>query len=174
MLGEQLAHVARYGEADVSVDVGFVDAGGDGRLELGQTDAVGVLDVAAQLVDLVDDVARDGGGAVAHECAVESLVGEALAHRDGDLATQLDVLALAGAMHGAIADGERVDLRLADEIDGGEWVGVGARGGEHVVLYACQHAELALDGDAARVGVLHDLAGELDVLLEGKRRARRS
>ena len=108
---------------------------------------------------------------MAHERAVEPLVGEALADGDGDLAAELDVFALGGAVHGAVADGEGVDLGVADELDRGERVGVGARRGEDVVLDAGEHAELALDGDAARVRVLDDLARELHVLLERKRRA---
>lgn len=75
-------------------------------------------------------------------------------------------------MHGAIADGERVDLRLADEIDGGEWVGVGARGGEHVSSTPASTPSSPSTETPRGWAYFIDLAGELDVLLEGKRRAR--
>ena len=50
-------------------------------------------------------------------------------------------------------------------------LGVDRLGGHHVVLDAGQHAELAFDGDVVLVGVLDDLAGQLDVLLVGVVRA---
>ena len=95
---------------------------------------------------------------------------QALAHRDGNLAPELDVFALGGAVHGAVGDGERVDLRVAHELRGRERVGVGARERAHVVLHAGQHAQLALHRDAALVRIEHHLARELHVLLEGQRR----
>ena len=41
-------------------------------------------------------------------------------------------------------------------------------GAEDVVLYAGQHAQLALDGDAVGMGVLDDFAGQFHVVLIGQ------
>ena len=39
----------------------------------------------------------------------------------------------------------------------------------HLVLHACQHAQLGLDGDVELVGILHHLLRQGDVLLVGQR-----
>ena len=103
-----------------------------------------------------------------HQGALDALVVHALLDGDGDLAAQLHVLALAGAVHGAVADGQGVHPGLLEELNGGEGVGVGGVGGKDVVLHAGQHAQLALHGHAAGVGVLDHLAGELHILLKGE------
>ena len=103
-----------------------------------------------------------------HQGALDALVVHALLDGDGDLAAQLHVLALAGAVHGAVADGQGVHPGLLEELDGGQGVGVGGVGGEHVVLHAGQHAQLALHGHATGVGVLDHLAGQLHVLVKGQ------
>lgn len=63
VVAEQLAEVAGDGQADVGVHVDLADAAGDGRLQLLLGDAVGVLDVPPQGVDLIDDIPGHGGGA---------------------------------------------------------------------------------------------------------------
>ena len=89
---------------------------------------------------------------------------------------------LVGAVRGAHGDGERVDLGLGDEVDG--LVGIGeqlvvrehALGAVAVLLLAgavlerAEHAELALDRDAAEMRHLGDLAGDLDVVVVARRR----
>ena len=65
---------------------------------------------------------------------------------------------------------ESTPVRL-DEVLDLVGLGVDRLGRHHVVLDAGQHAQLALDRDVVLVGVLDDLAGQLDVLLEGVVRA---
>ena len=79
---------------------------------------------------------------------------------------------LVGAVRGAHGDGQRVDLRLGDEFDGlvrvGEELVVAelALGAVAVLLVAhaglerAEHAELALDRDAAEMRHLDHLAGD--------------
>ena len=101
----------------------------------------------------------------------DALVQQTLLDGDDDLAAELDVLTLGRAVHRAVADGKAVDLCLFDEVDGVQRIRVGGRRAEDVILDARQHAKLALDGDAALVGVLDDLAGKLNVVLIRKGRA---
>ena len=54
-----------------------------------------------------------------HQGALDALVIHALLDGDGDLAAQLHVLALAGAVHGAVADGQGVHPGLFEELNGG-------------------------------------------------------
>ena len=76
---------------------------------------------------------------------------------------------LVGAVAGADGDGQGVAARLGDKLLHLLGVGVvGLLGGDlHVVLDAGQSAQLGLYHHAVVVGVLHNLLGDLDVLLEG-------
>ena len=166
MVCKQLLHVARDGQADVRVDVDLADAAGDGGHELVNGDAVGVLDIAAEVVDLADDVLRDGGAAVAHQGAEDAQAVDALLDGDGDLAAQLGVLALVRAVLRAVGNREGIHAGLFDEGHGVQRIGVGAGLGKDVVLLPAEDAQLALDADAERVSVFDDLARELYVLLQ--------
>jgi hypothetical protein len=80
-------------------------------------------------------------------------------------------------VRGAHGDGERVDLGLGDELHRLVRVGQQLVVGElalgavavlllaHAALQRAEHAELALDGDAAEMGHLHDLAGDADIVV---------
>ena len=85
----------------------------------------GVVDLAAQGVDLADDVLRHGGGAVADQGALNALVEHALLGGDGDLLADDGVLALVGAVLGAIADGQGVHAGLAEELHRVHGIGIG-------------------------------------------------
>ena len=108
---------------------------------------------------------------MADQGAEDAQAVDALLDGYGYLAAELGVLALVGAVLGAVADGQRVHAGLLDELHGVQRVGVGAGLGEDVILLAAEHAQLALDADAERVSVLDDLAGQLYVLLQGQGRA---
>ena len=108
---------------------------------------------------------------MAHQGAEDALMQQALLGGDGDLLAQLRALALVGAVHGAVADGQRVHLGLLDELHRVQRVGVGGTGAEHMVLHTGQHAQLSLHRNAPLVGVFYHLAGELDVLFKGQGRA---
>ena len=105
---------------------------------------------------------------MADQESVNALVEHALLGGDGDLAADAGVLALVGAVAGAVADGQRVAAGLFEKVHRLHGVGVGGGGAEHMVLHAGQHAQLALDGDAVGMGVLDHLAGQLHVVLIGQ------
>ena len=105
---------------------------------------------------------------MADEEAVDAFVHHALLGGNGDLPADLGVLALVGAVAGAVADGQRVAAGLFEEVDGLQGVGVGGSGTENVILHTGQHAQLALDGDAEGMCILDDLAGQLHVVLVGQ------
>ena len=67
-------------------------------------------------------------------------------------------------------DGERVEAGALDELHGLVGVGQADLAGADAVLDAAEHAELGLDRDAARVGVVDDLLRDGDVVLEVQRR----
>src|SRR5699024_11149308 len=127
--------------------------------------------IAAEVVYLLDYVLGHGGAAVADQGAEDAQAVDALLDGYGYLAAELGVLALVGAVLGAVADGQRVDAGLFYEGRRVERIGVGAGLGEDVILLAAEHAQLALDADAQGVSVLDDLAGQLYVLLQGQGRA---
>ena len=82
---EQLPQVAGDGQPDIGIHVDLADAAGDGGPQLVLADAVGVLDIPAQGVDLVHNILGDGGGAVGDQEGADSLVVQALPDGGGDL-----------------------------------------------------------------------------------------
>ena len=96
---------------------------------------------------------------------------QAAAHLFQNVEAQLGLgtgLELKGAVAGADGDGQAVHAGGPDELLHLVGVGVGGigSGDVHVVLDAGQTAQLTLDDDTVLVGVLHDLAGQGDVVLE--------
>ena len=119
---------------------------------------------------------RHRAGAVHHQvgvgqAAVDLLDEVHLQHVAGGLLGEL-----VGAVAGADGDGQGVAAGVGDEVLGLVRVGqvrqglVAAQAGAVAVLDAAQAADLALDGHAQGVGLLHDLPGDLDVVLVGGRR----
>ena len=165
---KQLQQVARAGQTDIRIHVDLVDAAVRHIHKLRHVDAEGVFELAAQHVDALNVFLRHGGRAMADQIALDALVQHALLRRNRDFAADLRVLALVRAVAGAVADGQRVAAGLLEEIDRLHRVGVGARRGEHVILHARQHAQLALDAHAVGMRQLDDLAGQFNVLLVGQ------
>ena len=178
MLVEELTDGAGHGQTQVGVDVDLADGelGSLTQLILGHADGVGHL--AAVLVDHLDVLLRDGGGAVQHDREAGQTLGDFLQHVEAEGRRDQDALLIAGALlglelvcavAGADGDGQRVAAGLGDELLDFFGMGVGSLvcGDLHFVLDAGQRAELSFDDDAVVVRVLDDLLGDLDVLGKG-------
>ena len=76
---------------------------------------------------------------------------------------------LVGAVAGADGDGQGVTAGLGHELFHFLGTGVGGVGGVHlyIVLHTGQGAQLGLHDHTVVMGVLNDLLGDLDILLEG-------
>jgi hypothetical protein len=85
-------------------------------------------------------------------------------------------LELVGAVAGADGNGQRVAAGLADKFLHVLGTGVGGilRLDIDGILNAGQCAQLGLNDDAVIVGILHDLAGQRDIVLKGTWKIRRS
>ena len=73
---------------------------------------------------------------MAYKEAVDALVHHVFLGRDDDLLADDRILSLVGAVLRAVADGQRVDARLAEEVDGIHRIGVGGGAGKDMVLDA--------------------------------------
>ena len=98
LVGKQLQDVAGAGQADVGVHVDLADAALCHVRQLGDLDAEGVFQLAAQGVDGGHELLRHGGGTMADQESVNALVEHALLGGDGDLAADAGVLALVGTV----------------------------------------------------------------------------
>ncbi len=98
----------------------------------------------------------------------DAFVHQAFPDGNGNLPAQLYILPLTGPMHGAVADGQAIHTGFFEEFHRVHGIGVGAPSAKDVVFHAGQHPQLSLHRYTAGVGVLHHLAGQLDVILEGK------
>ena len=105
---------------------------------------------------------------MADQIRLKPLVQEALPHGDGNFPAQLYVLTFAGAVHGTVADCQRVHPGAADELHRAQGIGVGGTLGAHIILRACQHAQLSLHSYAQRVSVFDHFPGQFHVLLQGQ------
>ena len=155
-------------EAEVGVDVDLADraSGSLTQLLLGNADGAG--HVAAELVDLGNEVLGNGGSTVQND----GEAGQTLLNFLKDVEAELGLgagLELVSAVAGADGDGEGVNTGLGDELLDLIGTGVGGilLGDVDIVLDAGQTAELTLDNDTLGVGILNDLAGQSDVVLEG-------
>ena len=170
-LGPQnLADGAGDGEAVVGVDVDFANAVLDAELDLFDGHAPGLLQLAAVLVHDVLQVLGHRGAAMHDQVGV----GQAAVDLDEHVHLEDGAVGLLGELVGAVAgadgEGQRVDAGALGEFD--RLVGVGdvleaGAAGAVAVFHAAEYADFAFDGDAALVGVVDDLAGDLDVLFKG-------
>ncbi len=103
---------------------------------------------------------------MADQYTEDSLVHQAFLYCNRNFPAQLDVLPLAGAMHGAVADGEAVYTGLFEKFHRVERIGIGRTGAEHMVLHPCKHTQLPLDSNAPFVRIFDHLTGDLNVLLK--------
>ena len=178
MLVEELTDGAGHGQTQVGVDVDLADgqAGGLTQLLLRYADGVGHL--AAVLVDHLHIVLRDGGRAVQHDGEAGQTLADLLQHVEAQgrrhqnallVAGALLRLELIGAVAGADGDGQRVAAGLGDKLLHLLGAGVGrlVSGYLDLVLDAGQGAQLGLHHDTVVMGVLHHLAGDLDILGKG-------
>ena len=140
--------------------------GGLTELILGHADGAG--HVAAVLVDLIDKLLGYGGGAVQDYREAGQVLFNGLEHVEAELRLGAG-LELVGAVAGADGDGQGVAAGARDELLDLFGAGVGGVAflDLDLVLNAGQGAQLSLDDDAVVVGVLDDLLGDGDVLLEG-------
>ena len=120
MFIEEGAHGAGHGKAQVGVDVDLADGElcGLAQLILGHADSVGHL--AAVLVDHLDILLRDGGGAVQHDGEAGQSLGDFLQHVEAQRGRNEDALLVYGALLGlelesavARADGLKVLKKTA-------------------------------------------------------------
>ncbi len=176
LLAEGAANGGGHGHADVGVDVDLADGqrGGLAELLLGNADGVGHL--SAVLVDLGDEllgnrrstVENDGEAGEAATDLLENVKAERRGHQNAlFVAGALRGGELVGAVGGADGDGEGVDTGAVHEVLDLLGAGVGGVLGHDVVLDAGENAQLTLDDHAVGVCVLHDLAGQGDVVLVG-------
>ena len=178
MLDEVGADGAGHGQTQIGVDVDLADraAGSLTQLLLGDADRVG--HAAAVGVDHLDEFLRNGGRAVQNDREAGQALLALVQNVEAQGRRNKDALFISGALRGgelisavgrADGDGQRVAAGLGDEFLDLLRVGVGGvLGGDvDLVLDACQRTELGLDHDAVIMGVLDDLARDLDVLREG-------
>ena len=163
-----LADGGGQSEAEVRVDVDLADraSGSLTQLLLGNTDSTG--HVAAELIDLGNEVLGNGGSTVQND----GEAGQTLLNFLEDVKAELGLgagLELVSAVAGADGDGEGVNTGSGDELLDFLGTGVGGilLGDVDIVLDAGETAELTLNNNAALVSVLNDLAGQGNVLLEG-------
>ena len=156
ILGHRLSDRAGDRKPRVGVDVDLADAVADAQLDLLDRHAPGRADLAAVLVDDVDELLRHRRRAVHDEVGRRELLVDLLDHVHREHRAVGLARELVGAVARADGDRERVDAGLLDELD--RLVGVGqvdlARA--DAVLDPAQRPELALDRDADGVRVLHE------------------
>ena len=178
MIIHELTDGSGHGQTQIGVDVDLADgqAGGLTQLLLRHADGVGHL--AAVVVDHLHIVLRDGGRTVQHDGEAGQTLADLLQHIETQgrrhqnallVAGALLRLELIGAVAGADGDGQRVAAGLGDELLHLLRTGVGCLVGGHldIVLDAGQRTQLRLHDHAVVMGVLHHLAGDLDILREG-------
>ena len=178
MLIEEGAHGAGHGKAQVGIDIDLADGElcGLAQLILGHADSVGHL--AAVLVDHLDILLRDGGGAVQHDGEAGQTLGDFLQHIEAQRGRDEDALLIDGALlglelvsavRGTNGDGKGVAAGLGDEFLDFFGMGVGrlVRGDLDLVLDTGEGAELGLDHDAVVMCVLDDLLRDLDIFGKG-------
>ncbi|OQC12197.1 MAG: hypothetical protein BWX79_01174 [Alphaproteobacteria bacterium ADurb.Bin100] len=153
----------------------------DGFLDLFHRHAVGLLHLAAVLVDDGQQVLRHAAGAVHHQVGVGNAGVDFLHAADRQDVAGGRAAELVGAVAGADGDGQGVELGGLDE--GGGLLGVGqhlgvvqlAFGADAVFLASvtgfevAEAAELAFHGDTAFVRHLDHLAGHVHVVVEAGR-----
>ena len=181
MLGEVLTDRRSHRKAGVAVDVDLADGalGGLAELALGNADRVRKL--AAELVDRIDFVLRDAGGAVKNDREAGELLLDGLENVERERRrNELARLGVAGALlglelvcavAGADRDGERIATGLGHEIDHFLGLRVVADLAGDLILNAGENTKLGLDRDIVLVGVGDNLLRKLHVLVIGKRRA---
>jgi len=181
LLRERFANRAGDRESVVGVDIDLANAGADAALNLGHRHAVGLFDLAAVLVDDANEILGHRARPVHDEVTVRDVPMDLLdaIHRE-DVAGRL-ARKLVGAVAGAHRNGERVDSRSLDEVDGLIRVGEKLIQGKlalrtmpvfllaRSVLEGPEAAELAFDRHAESMGDVHDFAGDRHVVLVGRR-----
>ena len=180
MLSKVLTNARGECEAEVGVDVDLADgaSGGLTELLLGNTDGIGHL--SAVLVDHINKLLGNAGGAVKNygeagqtlSNLVENVETERRRHELAGLGIAGALLCseLISAVARSDGDGKGVASGALNELLNVLRTGVGGilSGNVDLVLYSGESAKLGLNYDAVIMGVLNDLLGDLDVLLEGK------
>ena len=153
----------------------YADGQLSGMAQLLFRHADGVGHVAAVLVDHLHILLGHGGRAVQDDREARQTAGDLFEDVEAEGRRNENAVGIAGALlrlelisavAGADGDGQRVDAGLGDEFLDLFRTGVGADCVADLVLDAGQGAELAFDDDAVVMGILDDLAGQGDVVLE--------
>ena len=180
VLPEVLADAGGERKTEVRVDVDLADCHLCGLTELLLGDAYCIGHLAAELVDLVNELLGNAGGAVKNDREAGQTAGylfkdvETERRRNelaGDrIAGALLSSELISAVAGADGDGKRVASGALNELLNVLGTGVAGilSGYVDLILNAGESAELGLNDNAVVMSVLNDLLCDLDVLLEGK------
>ena len=161
MLREILADDSGHRQTNVRVNVDLADSAGSSLTELLLRDTDGAGHVAAVLIDLGNELLRDGGRTVQHDRETGQLFGALFEHVEPELGLGAG-LELVCAVAGADSDGQGVTAGAGREID--YFFGmsvhclVGVDG--NFILNAGQGTEFSFDHDAVIMSVLNDLAGQ--------------
>jgi len=169
VLDKVLTDSSSHGKTTIRVDVDLADSALDSLTDLVLRNTDGVLDLATELVDGLDVLLGNGGGAVEND----GEAGDALLDLVEDIETQVGLGArgeLDDTVAGADGDGEGVDAGALDKVDNLVGVGVVAGLGLDIILDTGKNTELTLDGDVVLMSVLDNLLGKSDVLLIRKSR----
>ena len=170
VVAHELADGGGGREAPVGVDVDLAHAVADAALDRVDRNAEGGLQGAAGGVDALDQVAGHRGGAVHHQVGVGQPAVDLLDQVHDQHVAGRRLGELVGAVARADRDGQRVDAGVGDELLGLVGIGEVDLARAVSVLDAAERADLALHRDAARVGVLDDLARHRHVVLVARGR----
>ena len=180
LLAEYAADTCGHSKTDIGVDVDLTYCHGSCLTELLLGDTYCVRKSAAEGVDLLNELLRNGGSTVKNDWELGKTLSDLLENVKAERRRNENTLCVTSALlsgelvssvGGTDRDSERVNACASNELL--NLFGTCIRGmlSNYIVFNACENSELTLNDNAVSVCIFNNLLGEGDVVLEGMMRA---